>query len=108
MTFASQHSVPIDHAARQVSQEDFRRFTHILASDEANLRNLNRMRPNDATAEVRLWGSYEDGKQISDPYYGGMVSANVSSMDIKCAQVNGGRTASRRHMSSVHATRTPF
>lgn len=70
--------MPINHAARQVSQEDFRRFTHILASDEANLRNLNRMKPNDATAEVRLWGSYEDGKQISDPYYGGIVSATVS------------------------------
>ena len=54
--------------------EDFKNFTHILASDEANLRALERMKPRDATAEVRLWGSYADNKAIADPYYGGMVS----------------------------------
>ncbi len=56
-----------------MQQSDFRRFTHILAADEANLRNLNRVKPKDATAEVRLWGSYLDGEEIPDPYYGGMV-----------------------------------
>ena len=57
-----------------MQQADFRRFTHILAADESNLRNLNRIKPKDATAEVRLWGSYLDGEAIPDPYYGGMVS----------------------------------
>lgn len=66
------HGVPINHEARQVSAEDFKKFTHILASDEANLRALERMKPKDATAEVRLWGSYADNKAIADPYYGGM------------------------------------
>ncbi|KAI0800859.1 phosphotyrosine protein phosphatase [Fomes fomentarius] len=66
------NKVPIEHSARQVQQSDFRRFTHILAADEANLRNLNRVKPKDATAEVRLWGSYLDGEEIPDPYYGGM------------------------------------
>ncbi|CDO73200.1 hypothetical protein BN946_scf185007.g255 [Trametes cinnabarina] len=65
-------NVPIEHAARQVVPEDFRTFTHILAADEANLRALNRMKPRDATAEVRLWGSYLDNEPIADPYYGGM------------------------------------
>ena len=67
------HKIPISHAARQVTSEDFYRFTHILASDEQNLRNLNRLKPRGAPAEVRLWGSYADGKAIEDPYYGGMV-----------------------------------
>ncbi|PSS37589.1 hypothetical protein PHLCEN_2v605 [Hermanssonia centrifuga] len=30
------------------------------------------MKPKDATATVRLWGSYVDDKAIADPYYGGM------------------------------------
>ncbi|KAH9897989.1 phosphotyrosine protein phosphatase [Cubamyces lactineus] len=64
--------VPIKHSARQVQADDFRRFTHILAADEANLRNLNRVKPRDAKAEVRLWGSYLDNAPIPDPYYGGM------------------------------------
>ncbi len=69
-----QYGVPIHHEARQVKPGDFRTFTHILASDEANLRNLEKIKPPDATAEVRLWGSYVDNKGIADPYYGGMVS----------------------------------
>ncbi|KAI0756591.1 phosphotyrosine protein phosphatase [Daedaleopsis nitida] len=64
--------VPIRHSARQVQQSDFRRFTHILAADESNLRNLERVKPRDATAEVHLWGSYLDGEAIPDPYYGGL------------------------------------
>ena len=71
--FLAQNKVPIKHSARQVQQSDFKRFTHILASDEANLRSLQHMKPRDATAEVRLWGSYLDNKPIPDPYYGGMV-----------------------------------
>ncbi|KAI0304999.1 phosphotyrosine protein phosphatase I superfamily [Russula brevipes] len=66
--------VPIAHEARQVSQRDFYNFTHILASDQSNLGNLIRMKPSDATAEVKLWGSYLDEKPIADPYYGGIVS----------------------------------
>lgn len=71
----TQHKVPIDHAARQVTSADFRNFTHILASDESNLRALERTRPrsSDVTAEVRLWGSCLDNKAIPDPYYGGIV-----------------------------------
>lgn len=57
-----------------MQSEDFSRFTHILAADEANLRNLERVRPRGATAEVRLWGAYLDDKPIPDPYYGGAVS----------------------------------
>lgn len=65
------HHVAINSLARQVSTSDFIQFTHILASDESNLRHLNRMKPANATAEVRLWGSYLDNKPIPDPYYGG-------------------------------------
>ena len=79
----AQNKVPIKHSARQVTQADFRTFTHILAADESNLRNLQRMKPRDATAEVRLWGSYLDGEAIPDPYYGGMVS-NTDMIGAEC------------------------
>ena len=52
--------MPIQHAARQVTEEDYRQFTHILAADEANLRSLEQGKPRDATAEIKLWGSYVD------------------------------------------------
>jgi low molecular weight phosphotyrosine protein phosphatase len=66
------HGIPIDSHARQIATSDFTRFTHILAADENNLRNLESIKPSNATAEVKLWGSYLDGKPIPDPYYGGM------------------------------------
>ena len=53
---------------------DFYDFTHILASDDSNLENLLRIKPSDSIAEVKLWGSYLDGKPIADPYYGNIVS----------------------------------
>jgi low molecular weight phosphotyrosine protein phosphatase len=65
--------VPISHGARQVCEKDFYSFTHILAADTSNLNNLLRKKPDDATAEVKLWGSYlDDNKSIPDPYYGGI------------------------------------
>jgi len=60
-----QHGVPINGVARQVSREDFNRFTHILTADESNLANLKRIQPKDSKAEVRLFGSYDDGKAIA-------------------------------------------
>lgn len=54
--------------------EDFKTFSHILAADASNLRNLKQIEPTGATADIRLWGSYDDGKAIADPYYGGTVS----------------------------------
>lgn len=68
------HRVSIVCVARQVRTSDFTQFTHILASDKNNLRDLERIKPPNATAEVRLWGSYLDDKPILDPYYGGAVS----------------------------------
>ena len=52
---------------------DYKNFDYILAADEANLYNLQRLRPKDAKAVVKLWGEYDDGKAIDDPYYGGKV-----------------------------------
>ena len=68
--------MPIDSFARQISTLDFIQFTHILAADENNLHRLNQIKPLNTTAEVRLWGSYDDNEPIPDPYYGGMVCCN--------------------------------
>jgi len=73
-TVSPQFGVPIEHEARKVTQSDFYNFTHILASDKSNLEKLLRKKPSDSTTEVKLWGSYVDGKPIADPYYGGIVS----------------------------------
>ena len=77
--------MPIDSFARQITTSDFIQFTHILAADDNNLRQLNQIKPSNATAEVRLWGSYDDNKSIPDPYYGRMVCCDYDKMEILCS-----------------------
>ena len=66
---AAQRGIDLsEQSARQVNQEDFRRFTHIFAMDGSNLENLQAMQPTDATAELQLFLGEDD---VPDPYYGG-------------------------------------
>lgn len=59
--------------ARQVSANDFYRFDHIIAMDEANLRDLQAIRPKDPTARLSLMLDHlpgREGQSVADPYYG--------------------------------------
>jgi protein-tyrosine phosphatase len=63
-----------DQRARQLRQEDFERFDHVLAMDRANLSELEIRRPRDARARVALFLRFaaEGGREdVPDPYYGG-------------------------------------
>jgi protein-tyrosine phosphatase len=59
---------------RQVRRDDFDRFDFILAMDDDNLANLQRIRPAGSRAEVALLMSYAPqagAREVPDPYYGG-------------------------------------
>lgn len=63
-----------DLRARQVDLGDFYHYDLILAMDEDNLANLLAMKPEDATAEIKLFlreYAPEYGHAVPDPYYGG-------------------------------------
>lgn len=60
-------------AARQIARDDFFRFTHILAMDEANLAGIRAQAPRDVSAQIALlMDAIEDrkGEALPDPYYG--------------------------------------
>ena len=64
-----------DLRARQTDEKDFSDFDFILAMDESNLANLQRMKPEDYQGHLALmldFGS-EAGGEIPDPYYGDLV-----------------------------------
>lgn len=70
-----QFEVPLKHRARQITKNDFTKFTHIVAADANNLRAILRVKPSTSTANISMWGAYLDHEEeISDPYYGGIVS----------------------------------
>lgn len=57
--------------ARQVQREDFHRFDLILAMDSSNLKDLQAIRPADATARLELFLAPLDSapRDVPDPYY---------------------------------------
>jgi len=59
--------------ARQVTRADFARFDHIVALDHANLKDLRRLAPADATARLSLlldWVPGRQGQAVADPWFG--------------------------------------
>lgn len=71
---ATRNGVALPGHARQVTEEDFRRFDRIIAMDRSNLHNLEALRPHNASAVVELLRDHDpdpgDG-EVPDPYYGG-------------------------------------
>nr|WP_243451945.1 low molecular weight protein-tyrosine-phosphatase [Sphingosinicella soli] len=57
--------------ARQVTEEDFHRFDHIVAMDAKNLADLLELRPDGAGAALSLLLDHAEGGDVPDPYYGG-------------------------------------
>jgi low molecular weight protein-tyrosine phosphatase len=60
--------------ARRVRQDDFERFDYVLAMDEANLRQLERLCPREHAHKLKLFLEFgPDGskREVPDPYYAG-------------------------------------
>ncbi|NVO12828.1 MAG: low molecular weight phosphotyrosine protein phosphatase [Rhodoplanes sp.] len=71
---ARRHGAEIgQQRARQVTRDDFRRFTHIVALDLPVLSALRRLRPENGIAELALLLDHVEGRRgqpVADPYYG--------------------------------------
>lgn len=62
-----------DYRARQVTEDDFRRFEMIFALDQQNLRDLGRIAPRRSSAKVGLLMDLVRGREgtaVIDPYHG--------------------------------------
>lgn len=61
-----------DLRARQTHVDDFAAFDYILAMDDSNLTNLQRMKPANYTGHLSLMLDFSDqeGGEVPDPYYG--------------------------------------
>lgn len=73
---------------RQVKSVDFKRFDHIVAMDTDNLANLERIRPEDGTAQLSLmmdWIKGREGSSVEDSYYGDEDGFAVTWSDVVTA-----------------------
>ena len=71
---AVREGLDISHRrARQVNPDDFARFTHVVALDATNLRDLTALRPERDGAELSLLLDHvpgREGEAVADPYEG--------------------------------------
>lgn len=82
---ARRHGVEIGgYHARQVTREDFARFTHIVALDRDNLAALERLRPDGGAAPSLLLDHVpgRTGEAVADPYYGGDAGFETTWADV--------------------------
>jgi protein-tyrosine phosphatase len=86
---AAAYGIDIGHyRGRQITVEDFTRFTHIFAMDHQNLRNIETIRPAGATAQVALLMDLVRGREgaaIADPYYDGEERFDETWEDVSLA-----------------------
>jgi len=72
---ASRRGIVLESRARQVRDDDFEKFDHILAADERNLAGLRGRAPKEAHVKLALLRSFDEtalpGAEVPDPYYGG-------------------------------------
>ena len=69
----TKHGIPFSsRAARQIEEEDLKRYNIIIAMDRSNLRMLKRLFGERSTADVRLLMSYAGAdRDVEDPWYTG-------------------------------------
>lgn len=83
---AKRHSIDIGgYRARQVTSEDFKRFSHIVALDLENLAVLEAMKPPGSRAKLSLLLDHVEGRKgqaVADPYYGDKAGFDVTWADV--------------------------
>lgn len=56
----------------QITKEDYVNFEYILAFDNENIKNIQRMKPKNSTAVIKLLGHYNEKEkdlEIEDPWW---------------------------------------
>ncbi len=73
------------YRARQVTRDDFSRFTHIVAMDRQNLATLQKMQPSGSAAQLSLLLDHAEGRKgrdVADPYYGDLSDFETTWRDV--------------------------
>ena len=83
---ARQHGIEIaSYRARQITRDDFLRFTHIVAMDRQNLTALEKMKSSGSTVQISLLLDHAEGQKgrdVADPYYGDLSDFETTWRDV--------------------------
>ena len=86
---AKEHGIDISgYRGRQVTARDFAEYDLVLAMDHENLANLEKLRPDDARADLALLLDEVEGRggeAVADPYFGGDEGFATTWSDVSTA-----------------------
>ena len=86
---AKEHGIDISgYRGRQVTARDFAEYDLVLAMDHENLANLEKLRPDDARADLALLLDEVEGRggeAVADPYFGGDEGFATTWRDVSTA-----------------------
>ena len=71
---ALSHGLELLHCARTFVPDDFMKFDYIIPMDDSNMRNVLKLKPPHANAEIilmRTFDTIDKGASVPDPYFGG-------------------------------------
>jgi protein-tyrosine phosphatase len=72
---AGKNGIPIDHCARQLSEQDLEDFDFVIAMDSSNLQNILKLsNARQHAKKIRLMRDFDPaskGAEVPDPYFGG-------------------------------------
>jgi len=70
---ALENGLIYSNSGRKLAQQDFENFDYIIAMDEENLRNIQKVNPNNHLKiyKMRKFDLQGLNKDVPDPYYGG-------------------------------------
>lgn len=74
MKILENNGIKFKHLGRQFSKTDFETFDFIFAMDKENLRNVQKLAPNETLKQkamlFREYDPVDGGREVPDPYYG--------------------------------------
>ncbi|MBQ7278418.1 MAG: low molecular weight phosphotyrosine protein phosphatase [Clostridia bacterium] len=82
-----QHGITCDgHHARQITRADYDHYDHIIAMDQNNLWNLQRLLGPDTQHKIHLLLDYakRPGQEVADPWYTGDFEATWQDVTAGC------------------------
>ena len=66
----------VDHRARQMTKEDYKKYDYLIGMDSANIRNMNRIAGGDPEGKIyKLLTFAGRGDDVADPWYTGDFEA---------------------------------
>lgn len=70
---AKEHSIPMNHRARQLTKADLSDFDYVVGMDDQNIHNIERLSsgPSAEIFKMRRFDPEEEDEDVPDPYYGG-------------------------------------